>query len=159
MQQWCESEGVSSVNLKLNMFSLKDYCIDGKYPFVDTNKRSTRDRKETHSSTGHKANKDLCRFWSCAFRKPLQWQSLTALCSLQDLLLCVQTAAACCHHDAPLPTVLWNQCSEWQIYFNSAFGCLSFSLWTWIVMIVTLMACFGFLVRACVHSSKWVING
>lgn len=62
------------------------------------------------------------------------------LYSLVDPLLCVQTAAVCCPHDAPLSTVVWHQCSEWRIHLNSAFSCLSFSLLI-IVTQIRIMSC------------------
>lgn len=57
----------------------------------------------------------------CTLQKTIFTNSVCLFCLVQDWLLCVQTAAACCPHDAPLPTVIWNQCSEWQIYFNFFF--------------------------------------
>lgn len=56
-------------------------------------------------------------------------KSFTAVCSPQDPLLCVQTAAGRCPHDALLPAVLWNQRGERQINSHSAFfECLSLTL-------------------------------
>lgn len=57
----------------------------------------------------------------CVLQKTIFTNSVCLFCLVQDRLLCVQTAAACCPHDAPLPAVIWNQCSEWQIYFNFFF--------------------------------------
>lgn len=56
---------------------------------------------------------------SCALQK--KNKSFTAVCSPQDPLLCVQTAAGRCPHDALLPAVLWNQRGERQINSHSAF--------------------------------------
>lgn len=82
------------------------------------NRRTGKSGQEIHSTSGHKLNKKMMCILLMCFRKTLQWQSFTVLYSPTDLLLCVQTAADCRPHDAPLPTAVRHQCGGWQINFN-----------------------------------------